>query len=187
MCSVDVYLLKSRSRPSIKSSIEVLKLHLRRNPNSALCQKFMSHVLRKRHRASGRNDIVLTWCGAAKGKRKVTKRFISVPDQNSSPKSSSLCRKKWNRDQADVLDSHMILYTKEQKIEICMLDMGQADYDEANLESGSTFYEPVWDTPGIKSTGGGMHTMNGHVNHTFKGILVKVREKRKNCKWQQRV
>ena len=68
-----------------------------------------------------------------------------------------------------------------------MLDMGQADYDEANLESGSTFCEPAWDTPGIKSTGGGMHTMNGHVNHTFKGILVKVREKRKNCKWQQRV
>ena len=68
-----------------------------------------------------------------------------------------------------------------------MLDMGQADYDEANLESGSTFYEPVWDTPGIKSTGGGMHTMNGHVNHTFKEILAKVREKRKDCKWQQRV
>ena len=29
--------------------------------------------------------------------------------------------------------------------------------------------------------------MNGHVNHTFKEILVKVREKRKDCKWQQRV
>ena len=58
-----------------------------------------------------------------------------------------------------------------------MLDMGQADYHESNLESGSTFYEPVWDTPGIKSTGGGMHTMNGHVNHTFKEIIAKVGEK----------
>ena len=32
-----------------------------------------------------------------------------------------------------------------------------------------------------------MHTMNGHVNHTFKEILAKVREKRKDCKWQQRI
>ena len=32
-----------------------------------------------------------------------------------------------------------------------------------------------------------MHTMNGHVNHTFKEILAKVREKRNDCKWQQRV
>ena len=80
-------MLKSRWRLSIKAPIKVLKQHLKRDPNSALCHKFMSHLLRKRHQASGRNEIVLTWRGAAKGKIKVTKRFISVPEQNSPPKS----------------------------------------------------------------------------------------------------
>ena len=66
-----------------------------------------------------------------------------------------------------------------------MMNIGQADYDEAILESISTFYEPVWDTPGPKSTGGGMHTMNGHENCTFKEIMAKIRKKRKDCKWQK--
>ena len=82
-------LLKPRGRHNLKASIKVLKQHLQRTPNSALCQKFISHVLRQRHQASVHNEIVLTWRGAAKGIRKVTKRFISVPEQNSPPKSSS--------------------------------------------------------------------------------------------------
>ena len=58
--------------------------------------------------ASGRNEIILTWPVAAKGKIQVTKKCISVPEQNSPPKSSTFCRKKWIHDQAAVLDSHMI-------------------------------------------------------------------------------
>ena len=77
---------KSRSRHSIKSSIEVLKLHLRRNPNSASCQKFMSHVLRKRQRVSGISEIVLTWRGAAKGKKKCRKGLSVFQNRIVRPK-----------------------------------------------------------------------------------------------------
>ena len=42
-----------------------------------------------------------------------------------------------------------------------MLDMEQADYEEANPESGSTFYEPTWDiTISPRYTGDSMYAHN---------------------------
>ena len=55
-----------------------------------------------------------------------------------------------------------------------MLDMGQADYEEANLESESTFYEPNPETSVPKSTGGGMSTIKGHINYIFRKLYRRL-------------
>ena len=68
------------------------------------------------------------------------------------------------------------------------MGMGQADLEEASLQSGSIWYDPIMDTPGEKLTGGNMHVNNGHINHFIRSIMKKVRGWRdENCDWQRYV